>query len=46
MNSEGIDYKVTLDNPEREWSEIDNDHSLVLNGKHLELCNAPYVYFY
>ena len=46
MNSEGVDYKVTLDSTERQWSEIDKNHSLVLNSTKLELCNAPHVYFY
>ena len=46
MNSDGIDYKVKLDNPEREWSEIEKNHSIVLNANKLELCNAPSVYFY
>lgn len=46
MNSDGIDYKVTLDTPEREWSEIEKNHSLVLNATKLELCNAPSIYFY
>ena len=46
MNSDGIDYKVTLDNPERKWNELDHNHSLVLNATALELCNAPCVYFY
>lgn len=46
MNSEGIDFSVTLDNPERKWNEVDKNHSLVLNATQLELCNSPSVYFY
>jgi hypothetical protein len=46
MNSEGLDFKVILDNPERRWVEIEHNHSLVLNAKKLELCNAPSIYFY
>ena len=46
MNSDGVDYKVTLDDAERRWTEIDHNHSLVLNANCLELCNAPSVYFY
>jgi hypothetical protein len=46
MNSEGIDFSAKLDNPERNWTEIDKNHSLVLNSTQLELCNAPSVYFY
>lgn len=46
MNSEGIDYSTVLDNAERRWSEIQKNHSLVLNARQLELCNAPSVYFY
>jgi len=46
MNSEGIDYSVTLNSPERKWNELDKNHSLVLNATHLELCNSPSVYFY
>ena len=46
MNSEGIDYQVTLDNNERKWTENGKNHSLVLNATALELCNSPSVYFY
>jgi len=46
MNSEGLDYVVTLDNPERKWTELDKNHSLVLNATRLELCNASSIYFY
>jgi len=45
MNSEGLDFKVTLDDPKRRWEEIEHNHSLVLNATKLELCNAPSVYF-
>jgi len=46
MNSQGVDYQVKLDQPKREWSEIDKNHSLVLNSTQLELTNSPSVYFY
>ena len=46
MNSEGIDYSVKLETPDRKWSEIQKNHSLVLNATKMELCNAPSVYFY
>ena len=46
MNSEGVDYSVSLDNAERKWTETNKNHSLVLNATKLELCNAPSVYFY
>ena len=46
MNSEGIDYQVTLDNGERKWEENQKNHSLVLNATALELCNSSSVYFY
>ena len=46
MNSDGIDYQVTLNDADRTWTEIEKNHSLVLNATKLELCNAPCVYFY
>ena len=46
MNSDGVDYYTTLDNDKRTWTEIDKNHSVVLNASQLELCNAPHVYFY
>ena len=46
MNSEGIDFEVKLDSSERNWSEIQKNHSLVLNARQLELCNSPSVYFH
>ena len=46
MNSAGKDYKVTLEDPEHKWTQLDNNHSLVLNATGLELCNSPSVYFY
>ena len=46
MNSEGVNYKATLDNPERKWTDFEHNHSLVLNATNLELCNAPSVYFH
>ena len=46
MNSAGKDYRVTLDDPEHKWTQLDNNHSLVLNATGLELCNSPSVYFY
>ena len=46
MNSEGIDYSCTLDNPERKWTENGKNHSLVLNATALEFCNSPSIYFY
>ena len=46
MNSEGVDYSVTLETPDRTWTETGKNHSLVLNATNLELCNAPHLYFY
>lgn len=46
MNSEGIDYEVTLNDADRKWKEIDKNHSLVLNAVRLELCNNSSVYFH
>ena len=46
MNSEGVDYMVTLETQDCTWSETGKNHSLVLNATNLELCNAPSVYFY
>lgn len=46
MNSEGVDYQVSLNNSDRKWNDLDKNHSVVLNATKLELCNAPYVYFY
>ena len=46
MNTDGIDFEVKLDSSERKWSEIQKNHSLVLNASKLELCNSPSVYFH
>lgn len=45
MNSEGLDFSCKLDNDKRKWTELDHNHSLVLNATKLELCNSPAVYF-
>lgn len=46
MNSEGDDFSLKLESANREWTQFKKNHSSVLNARQLELCNAPYVYFY
>jgi len=45
MNSEGINFECKLDNETRKWTELNHNHSLLLNAKQLELCSSPSVYF-
>ena len=46
MNSDGTDYTCKLDAGQPAWTEVDRDHSVVLNATKLELCDAPGVYFH
>ena len=43
INSEGVDYSLELG--QTKWSELENNHSLLLNARGLELTYNSAIYF-
>lgn len=43
MGSNGVDYKMKLG--EKEWQQIDKNHSSVVHANGLELMNNSSIYF-
>ena len=43
MGSQGVDYKMKLG--DTEWTQLDKNHSVVLNATGLELMNNSSIYF-
>ena len=43
LNSEGVDYSLKMG--QTEWTEMDHNHSVLLNSRGLELCSNSSIFF-